>query len=49
MGIDEAQHNHRLLAAYVDGIEPLTDEIRLMKARLQDEIVQLFRTDVPWT
>lgn len=49
LGIDEAQHNHRLLSAYVDGVEPLTDEIRLLKARLQDEIVQLFRTDVPWT
>lgn len=46
---DEAQHNRRLLTAFVDGIEPLTDEIRLLKARLSDEIVQLFRTDSPWS
>jgi MoxR-like ATPase len=46
---DEAQHNRRLLTAYVESVEPLTDEIRLLKARLADEIVQLFKTDVPWT
>jgi hypothetical protein len=49
LGIDEAQHNQRLLSAFVEGVEPLTDEIRLLRARLQEEIVQLFRTDVPWT
>jgi MoxR-like ATPase len=46
---DEAQHNRRLLSAYVDSIEPLTDEIRLLKARLSDEIVHLFKTDQQWT
>lgn len=49
MSHDEAQHNRRLLTAYVEAVEPLTDEIRLLKARLADEIVQLFKTDVPWT
>lgn len=47
--VDEAQHNRRLLAAYVDGIEPLTDEIRLLRARLRDEIQGLFKTDTQWT
>ena len=46
---DEAQHNRRLLSAYVDSIEPLTDEIRLLKARIADEVVHLFQTDERWT
>jgi len=46
---DEAQHNRRLLSAYVEAIEPLTDEIRLLKARVADEIVRLYKTDIPWT
>lgn len=46
---DEAQHNRRLLTAYLDAFEPLTDEIRLLKARLHDEIVQLYQTDSQWT
>lgn len=45
LATDEAAHNQRLLSAYVDAVEPLTDEIRLLKARLQDEIVAVFKGD----
>lgn len=46
---DEAQHNRRLLTAYVESVEPLTDEIRLLKVRLLEEIAHLFQTDTPWS
>ena len=46
---DEAQHNRRLLTAYLESFEPLTDEIRLLKARLTDEIVQLFSDHSQWS
>ncbi|MCE9637691.1 MAG: MoxR family ATPase [Planctomycetes bacterium] len=46
---DEARHNQKLLTAYLDAFEPLTDEIRLLKARLADEIVHLFKVDEPWS
>ena len=45
---DEAQHNRRVLTAYVDSIEPLTDEIRQLKARLSEEIRFLFTADQAW-
>ena len=37
------------MRAYLDGIVPLTDEIRSLKARLSDEVMRLFNPDVPWT
>ena len=46
---DSSMHNRRLLTAYVESVEPLTDEIRLLKARLLEEIVQLFQPDSPWS
>lgn len=46
---DEARHNQKLLTAYLDAFEPLTDEIRLLKARLADEIIHLFKVDEPWS
>jgi hypothetical protein len=45
---DEAHQNRRLLSAYVEHVEPLTDEIRQLKVRLQEEILQLFQTDRQW-
>ena len=37
------------LTAYLDGVVPLTDEIRSLKMRLRDEVMQLFNPDAPWT
>ncbi len=51
LGIGEtsSQHNRKLLTAYLDGIVPLTDEIRSLKVRLSAEVMQLFNPDSPWT
>jgi MoxR-like ATPase len=49
LGETTAEHNRRLLSAYLDGIVPLTDEIRSLKARLSDEVMRLFNPDAPWT
>jgi len=49
LGETTAEHNRKLLTAYLDGIVPLTDEIRSLKARLSDEVMRLFNPDVPWT
>lgn len=49
LGETSAQHNRKLLVAYLDAIVPLTDEIRSLKARLSAEVMQLFNPDSPWT
>jgi len=49
LGETTAEHNRKLLTAYLDGIVPLTDEIRTLKMRLSAEVMQLFNPDVPWT
>jgi len=48
LGETTAQHNRRLLIDYVQGIQPLTDEIRLLRLRLIDEINQIFNPDDGW-
>lgn len=49
LGETTAEHNRKVLTAYLDGIVPLTDEIRSLKMRLMDEVVALFNKDAPWT
>jgi len=49
MGDHGPEHNRKLLVAYLEGVQPLTDEIRLMKMRLLDEVVVLFNPDAPWS
>ncbi len=49
LGETTPEHNRRLLTEYLEHIQPLTDEIRLLKARLSAEVVELFKSDVPWT
>ena len=49
LGETTSEHNRRLLTAYLDGVVPLTDEIRSLKMRLLDEVMQLFNPDAPWT
>jgi len=50
LGLGETgpEHNRRLLTAYLEGITPLTDEIRSLKRRLHDEVVDLFEHDETW-
>jgi hypothetical protein len=48
LGETGAEHNRRLLIAYLDGMDPLTDEIRSLKLRLRDEVLRLFERDEPW-
>jgi hypothetical protein len=49
LGETTAEHNRRLLSAYLDGIVPLTDEIRSLRMRLSEEVMHLYNPDVPWT
>lgn len=51
LGIGEttAEHNRKLLTAYLDGIVPLTDEIRALKMRLSAEVMQIFNPDTPFS
>ncbi len=49
IGDHAAEHNRKVLEDYLEGIEPLTDEIRLLKLRLQDEVRHMFMSDEPWT
>lgn len=44
-----SEHNRKLLLGYLDGIEPVTDEIRQLRQRLKDEVVELFREDTDWS
>ena len=48
MGETGADSNRRVMTEYVDSITPLTDEIRLLKMRLLDEIHHLFNPDEGW-
>jgi MoxR-like ATPase len=49
LGETSAEHNRKLLTAYLDAIVPLTDEIRSLKMRLSSEVMQIFNPDTPWT
>lgn len=51
LGIGEttAEHNRKLLTAYLDGVVPLTDEIRALKMRLSAEVMQIFNPDTPFS
>lgn len=42
------EHNRRLLTAFLEEIDPLTDEIRLIKKRLEAEVHEIFAGDVTW-
>ncbi len=42
------EHNRRLLTAFLEEIDPLTDEIRLIKKRLEAEVHEIFAADVTW-
>lgn len=48
LGETEAEHNRRLLTEYIEGINPLTDEIRLLKMRLLDEIHHIYNPEEGW-
>ena len=50
MGVGEtsAHQNRRLLTEYLESINPLTDEIRLLRARLLDEIHQIYNPEEGW-
>jgi len=48
LGETSAEHNRKLLIAYLEGIQPLTDEIRLLRLRLVDEVNQIFNPDEGW-
>ncbi len=48
LGETSAEHNRRLLTEYLESITPLTDEIRLLRARLLDEVHQIFNPDDHW-
>ncbi len=48
LGETTAEHNRKLLTAYLDGIVPLTDEIRSLKMRLSAEVMDLFNRDAAW-
>jgi MoxR-like ATPase len=45
LGETEAEHNRRLLTEFIEGINPLTDEIRLLKMRLLDEIHHIYNPE----
>jgi len=49
LGETTAEHNRKLLTAYLDGIVPLTDEIRALKMRLSAEVMQIFNPDTPFS
>ena len=49
LGETSAEHNRKLLTAYLDAVVPLTDEIRSLRMRLSAEVVQIFHPDAPWT
>ena len=49
MGDHSPEQNRKLLVAWLEGVQPLTDEIRLMKMRLLDEVMVLFNPDAPWS
>ncbi len=50
LGIGEtaAEHNRRLLTEFIEGINPLTDEIRLLKMRLLEEIHAIYNPEEGW-
>jgi len=50
LGLGETgpEHNRRLLIAYLDGMNPLTDEIRSLKLRLREEVLHLYDDDELW-
>jgi MoxR-like ATPase len=48
LGETTADHNRKLLSAYLDGIVPLTDEIRGLKVRLSAEVMEIFNPETHW-
>jgi MoxR-like ATPase len=48
LGETTAEHNRKLLSAYLDGIVPVTDEIRGLKLRLSSEVMEIFNPDAHW-
>jgi len=48
MGETGADQNRRLLTEYLEAIKPLTDEIRLLRVRLLDEVHQIYNPDEGW-
>jgi hypothetical protein len=48
LGETTADHNRKLLSAYLDGIVPVTDEIRGLKVRLSAEVMEIFNPESHW-
>ncbi len=50
LGLGETgpEHNRRLLTEYLEGVNALTDELRLLRLRLLDEVHHLFNPDEGW-
>ena len=48
LGDTAPQHNRRLLVAYIEGLKPLTDDIRAMQSRLLEEVNALYNPDDGW-
>ena len=48
LGETTPEHNRKLLSAYLDGIVPVTDEIRGLKLRLSAEVMEIFNPEAHW-